>query len=402
MAITQQNIKIGDKRDIQPWVSGVTYQEREEVDINNSIYIALVSHVSTDFATDLAAAKWQVIGGGGGGSPSAGASGDLQFSDGSGGFQTNNIQAFASNFNPTVNLGMNLGTPTRRWISVVGREHLADTGRGGNVGYGWTGLPNDAINNGGGTGGGIGIKTRSAEKVKVSNQNSTTTGIVLIQDGIPATSNAVVSALLELGSTTKGFLEPRMTGAQIEAIASPATGLKAYATNAGAGDVTSAGWWGYNGSNWVQGYAAATPSVYGTNLNVFVSAAESNTSAPHTTWVNKITDTTTSLQAGDYELVISYGWNHNATNSDFESRLSFDGTILGDIFSNGTTHKEEPKDSAGTGGGSGSSQQLTFTKSFILTGVSAGTKAVVFDFRSDDTGDLSTVWDASIKLIRIS
>lgn len=67
MSITQQNIKIGDRRDIQPWIAGVTYQEREEVDINNNIYIALVSHVSTDFATDLAAAKWQIIGGGGGG-----------------------------------------------------------------------------------------------------------------------------------------------------------------------------------------------------------------------------------------------------------------------------------------------------------------------------------------------
>lgn len=258
MAITQQNIKIGDKRDIQPWVSGVTYQEREEVDINNSIYIALVSHVSTDFATDLAAAKWQVIGGGVGGSPSAGSAGDLQFSDGAGGFQTNNIEAFGTVFMPTVNLGMNLGSATRRWLSIVAREHLADSGRGGNVGYSWTGLPNDAINNASGTGGGIGIKTRSAEKVKVSNQNSTTTGIVLIQDGIPATSNAVVSALLELKSTTKGFLEPRMTGAQIEAIASPATGLKAYATSAGAGDITSAGWWAYDGSNWVRGYSGPT------------------------------------------------------------------------------------------------------------------------------------------------
>ncbi len=178
------------------------------------------------------------------GSPSAGSAGDLQFSDGSGGFQTNNIEAFGTVFMPTVNLGMNLGSATRRWLSIVAREHLADSGRGGNVGYSWTGIPNDAINNGSGTGGGIGIKTRSAEKVKVSNQNSTTTGIVLIQDGIPATSNAVVSALLELKSTTKGFLPPRMTTVQMNAIASPATGLIIY-------DTTTNQWMGYNGTSWV-------------------------------------------------------------------------------------------------------------------------------------------------------
>jgi len=64
--------------------------------------------------------------------------------------------------------------------------------------------------------------------------------------------NLVDSAMLELQSTTKGFLPPRMTGAQVEAIASPAEGLLAYATNAGAGAVTSKGWWGYDGTTWVK------------------------------------------------------------------------------------------------------------------------------------------------------
>jgi hypothetical protein len=41
-----------------------------------------------------------------------------------------------------------------------------------------------------------------------------------------------------------------MTGAQVEAISSPAEGLMAYATSAGTGDVTAAGAYLYNGSNW--------------------------------------------------------------------------------------------------------------------------------------------------------
>jgi hypothetical protein len=62
----------------------------------------------------------------------------------------------------------------------------------------------------------------------------------------------LASSILQLNSTTQGFLPPRMTGAQVEAISSPAEGLMAYATSAGSGDVTAAGAYLYNGSNWVQ------------------------------------------------------------------------------------------------------------------------------------------------------
>lgn len=60
------------------------------------------------------------------------------------------------------------------------------------------------------------------------------------------------SAALQIESTTKGFLPPRMTGAQAESIASPAEGLMVYATDAGSGAITSKGWWGYDGTTWVK------------------------------------------------------------------------------------------------------------------------------------------------------
>ncbi|MDD4050248.1 MAG: hypothetical protein PHX47_04575, partial [Candidatus ainarchaeum sp.] len=66
------------------------------------------------------------------------------------------------------------------------------------------------------------------------------------------TSSPDASALLQVSSTSKGFLPPVMTGSQAEAISSPATGLMVFASSAGSGDITSAGWWGYNGSNWIQ------------------------------------------------------------------------------------------------------------------------------------------------------
>jgi hypothetical protein len=66
------------------------------------------------------------------------------------------------------------------------------------------------------------------------------------------TTAAVASSILELSSTTKGFLPPRMTGAQAEAIGTPAAGLMVYSTDGSGATITSLGWWGYNGTTWVK------------------------------------------------------------------------------------------------------------------------------------------------------
>ena len=83
----------------------------------------------------------------------------------------------------------------------------------------------------------------NSNKVDFSDVDSMT-----ISDDGSTTSPTV----LKVDSTTKGFLKPRMTGAQVEAIGTPPEGLEVYATDAGSGDVTESGWWGYNGTNWVQ------------------------------------------------------------------------------------------------------------------------------------------------------
>jgi len=58
--------------------------------------------------------------------------------------------------------------------------------------------------------------------------------------------SADASAMLDVKSTSKGFLAPRMTAAQRGSITSPATGLLVYQT-----DGTS-GYYYYNGSSWIQ------------------------------------------------------------------------------------------------------------------------------------------------------
>jgi hypothetical protein len=76
-----------------------------------------------------------------------------------------------------------------------------------------------------------------------------TGGSLSIGNGATA---ANASSILDLTSTTKGFLPPRMTGAQAEAIGTPAAGLMVYSTDGSGATITSLGWWGFNGTTWVK------------------------------------------------------------------------------------------------------------------------------------------------------
>jgi uncharacterized protein (TIGR02145 family) len=81
------------------------------------------------------------------------------------------------------------------------------------------------------------------------------------------TINPSMSAVLDISSTTKGLLPPRMTFQQINAIASPAAGLMIWCTNcAGYGQIHV-----YNGTIWtnLNGGEAGTPHGAFVGLNVW-------------------------------------------------------------------------------------------------------------------------------------
>jgi len=70
------------------------------------------------------------------------------------------------------------------------------------------------------------------------------------------TTNPNTSAALDITSTTKGLLIPRMTKTQRDAISSPATGLMIYQTDG------TVGFYYYNGSSWSEvGAAEKTYSI---------------------------------------------------------------------------------------------------------------------------------------------
>jgi uncharacterized protein (TIGR02145 family) len=87
---------------------------------------------------------------------------------------------------------------------------------------------------------GIGTTTPT-NKLSVAG-NADVSGSMGIGITLPATS-----AKVDISSTTQGFLPPRMTYAQRNAIISPATGLIIFCTDCANGEMQY-----YNGSNWMQ------------------------------------------------------------------------------------------------------------------------------------------------------
>ena len=82
------------------------------------------------------------------------------------------------------------------------------------------------------------------------------TATTYAQVGIGTTTPDASSAL-DITSTTKGLLIPRMTAAERDAISSPATGLMIYQTDG------TVGFYYYNGSSWSE--VAATSKTYSVN-----------------------------------------------------------------------------------------------------------------------------------------
>ena len=125
----------------------------------------------------------------------------------------------------------NFTTPTKPYKIVIFATCLfllAITGIEAQVGIGTT-TPSSKLEV-------VGAGTTSATtSLKVGNASSTI--LTVRNDG-----------LVEVSSTTQGFLPPRMTYAQREAIASPATGLMVYCSNCGPGTGEPQF---YNGSAWV-------------------------------------------------------------------------------------------------------------------------------------------------------
>lgn len=92
----------------------------------------------------------------------------------------------------------------------------------------------------------IGNKIKADTIIEKITNNGVNIENVLLKDGGIAigTLSPDASATIDINSTTQGFLLPRMTTIQMNAIASPAAGLQIF-------DTTTSQFMGYNGTAWV-------------------------------------------------------------------------------------------------------------------------------------------------------
>lgn len=139
-------------------------------------------------------------------------------------------------------------------------------------------------------------------------------------------------------------------------------------------------------------------AIYGSQFQKFESAAISTTTS--TSMQTKITDTTTSLPVGTYKITINYNWNYNNTGASFEAEFLLDGSTIDS--GSGLIHKQEPKDSTGSLGSTGTDQRHSFTKIFYQTFGTETTHTIDLNYRSSNAGSDASIWDAVIEIIRVS
>ena len=138
-------------------------------------------------------------------------------------------------------------------------------------------------------------------------------------------------------------------------------------------------------------------------------------------FLEKVRLTTAAIPAGDYRINWSFQWNHNAQNSDFEGTVILDGGSPPNYLA---VYKQEPKDAGaapaffdppantvpydgldGVGPGenfstTGTAQRFEYSGYAVKT-LANGVHFVTINFRSDESGDESSIWNARLELWRV-
>lgn len=97
---------------------------------------------------------------------------------------------------------------------------------------------------------------------------------------------------------------------------------------------------------------------------------------------------------GDYEITVHYMWNLDATGSDFVSNVLLDGNPLG------VNHEQEPQDSAGSFGTTGTNQKFPATRVFKQS--LSGSQTIDLIFNTSVVGTEASMISAIITAKKVS
>lgn len=145
-------------------------------------------------------------------------------------------------------------------------------------------------------------------------------GVNYAQLGI-GTNTPNASAVIDLSSTTKGFLPPRMTNIQKNAIPSPVAGLLVWCTDCSANGMIQV----YNGTTWTNsnGYVTCTPSTNGTAV---VSGYTCSTASAGTLTAGVAVSGVTQTITATVTTVGTYNFSFTSNGVTFSASGTFSGT----------------------------------------------------------------------------
>jgi hypothetical protein len=181
---------------------------------------------------------------------------------------------------------------------------------------------------------GIGTATPSSKLEVVGAGTTSATTSLKVGNASSTIFSVRNDGLVEVSSTSQGFLPPRMSRTQREAITSPATGLIIYCTNCGSGEPQF-----FNGSEWKSLAGGATKNIYKAYHWVYngVNGTYQLYSFDGVSWTSLSSNTPSGNLGGrSYLGVINgkvYHWVYNGVNGTYQL-YSFDGTTWTSLSSN--------------------------------------------------------------------
>ena len=144
-------------------------------------------------------------------------------------------------------------------------------------------------------------------------------GIGINQNSAPADE----SAILDVSSTTKGMLVPRMTTTQREAITDPATGLIVY-------DNTLNAFWYYEGAEWKNIAPTALRTTSAGTILIGEGTGAAAVDVGHTIAIGN--NALSSISTGGNNFSVAIGWNSLAvTKNDFTNSTSNPNTVVNGV-----------------------------------------------------------------------
>lgn len=144
-------------------------------------------------------------------------------------------------------------------------------------------------------------------------------GVTFAQVGL-GTPTPHVSSVVDLTSTTKGFLPPRMTNVQKNAIASPVAGLMVWCTDCG----VSGGIQVYNGSTWTNSNGTITSPT--TNGTAVVSGYSCSTASTGTLTAGVAVSGVSQTITATVTTVGTYNFSMTTNGVTFAASGTFSGT----------------------------------------------------------------------------